>query len=418
MAVVVVHAGLGGQGREQGGQDRLVRLRVHIERAGVQHHPHLGVLLLPAQGQGHRAGVRIVHQQRGDDPHPIGGIGFAGVKAGERDLQTVAVKEFRVNLPVQNGLGHALAVAAAADDHAPARIPHAGGQQLGGAGAALVDEHHHRLAGDGLRGAVLRAHAPLPVLKIQVTPRPVQGAQHLHGGVGIAPRVAPQVDDPALHLAVVLLQPRFKLLAGVHAEAGADDIPRSVLQHLEPGGGDDQGPADDGVRRAHPIPQHRHVHLAALLAQQQLLIALAGGDAGGPADLHNQIPRPQLRVLRPAAGEHLFHQNALLGVLNGHADARRAHHFPLQAAQKRLVCLLTHVLRVRVQRAQQSVQAVRLIGPLRQLLVIVDFQQLNGLLHRQRAGRSDEQDQGQQRRGQTDDIFFHDSSPLPIRWVL
>ena len=415
-AIGVEHQGLGRQGGQQGGQGVSVRAGVHVVGNRPRHDAQLRVLLAAAQGQGHCRRVLVVHQQGGDHADLVRAVQPPAVEAVDGDLQAVPLKIAVIfgqggqGLLVQHDLGHALAVGAAAHQHAPPGVPEAARGQLGGGRAAAVGEDDHRLVGGLPVVGGHRLHAPGGGLKVQVVAGAHERAQHIHRRVGVPSAVPPEVHHPHVHPAVVVLHQLGELLSGVLPEAVAVEEAHPALNgqlHV----GLHHRAAGEGVPLPLPVPQDGDGHLSTLRPGEAAGVLLIGGHAGLAVDLHDEIPGLEARLPRASAGDGAEDQDALRRVPAGHADADDVG-VPLQQLQKRLVLLGGHVLGVGIlQEGHQLVQRLGLIGLVRYLVVIQLLQQLQRLVHREGGGGDDQQDQGQRGGQQAGQVFFHGGSP-------
>ena len=412
-AVVVEQQDLRGKRLQQDGQHVLRGVRVHVEGGGVGHDAQAGGLRTASgEGQGHRLGVAVLHQQGGDDAHPVGGAAAGGVEAGGGDLQAVAVKVFRVAGLVQGGLGHPLAVGAAAHEDAPLTVPHVGGKEFGGAGAVTVHQQDQGLSGELGGAAGIGRRLAVVVLKVEVAARTVHRRRHLQGGIHVAAAVVPQVHQPAVHLAVVFPEALGKELVGVQTEAAAVHIAHAVLQQGELGVGDVHGPAGEGVVPGLAAAQDGDGDLGALVAQHKLAVVACGGGAGDAVNGHDEVAGRQSGLLGGTAVKGLLEQETVLGIGDLHADAHQVHGV-LHRVQEGGVLLLGHVLGVGVaQQRDELVQGLGLVGAIGDVIVKAVLQQLQRLVHRQGGGGSGQQDQGQQGGDEAGQIFFHVGSPF------
>ena len=263
--------------------ERALQLRIPLElllRSLGHRRGGVGAL---ATGRG-RGGLGTVHHDVRGDALAVDrpALRREVLRGGQPQARSVGQRDDRLH--------RALAEALGAQHHRAAPVLKRAGHDLGGGGAALVDQHHHREVGEGALGVrgephVLVAHAALGVDHQLAGLEELLG--HLDRGGQETARVVAQVQDEALDLALlgVLLQRGLQVVRGLLLELAQADVLDAglelvVLHRLHP----DLLPGDQEVLRLRPALAHDgDGDLAARLAAHALdrvgQLHVLGGEA-------------------------------------------------------------------------------------------------------------------------------------------
>ena len=209
---------------------------------------------------------------------------------------------------------------------------------------------------------------------------------------------------------IIVLDTLGKIGAGVAAEAVAVDVGDAAVPQ---GGGGVVDLHQTALNAVVLLPSvsvaDGDIHIGARLAHQQGTVGLPGGGAGFPLDGDDHISGLEPHIFGPAADKHAGEEDALVGVVDGGANAGDGI-LMFHAAEKIGIFLGSHIIGIGVaDGGKQLLQCVGLIGRLGESVHIGLLQQGAGVLHRQSRSGGDQQRQHTAGSGQPpqEGLAFH-----------